>query len=112
MKRKKKLKINEPPPGARIIINLFLLILAMSMIIPIWNTIVISFTTDLESYEHEFKLWPQHPSFQGYKTLMARARIWLPFINNVFITGLGTAGHVIVSSCAGFVLTRRSFPGK
>jgi putative aldouronate transport system permease protein len=39
-------------------------------------------------------------------------QIWRPFLNNVFITVVGTTLHVLINAMAGFALTRKSFPGK
>ncbi len=112
IKKKQRLRINEPSTGFKIFNFFILLIITLTMLIPLWNVTVYSFTTDLESYEHTLKLWPKQFSFAGYKTLFESVKIWLPFINNVYITVIGTILHVMVNALAGFVLTRKRFPGK
>lgn len=82
------------------------------MVIPLVNVLAVSFTTDLESYENVIKLWPRQPSLEGYRTLFQRVAILRPFINNVFVTVIGTFLHVVFCAMAGYVLVREKFPGK
>jgi len=92
--------------------NLLLITLALTMVIPLLNVLAVSFTTDLESYENVIKLFPRQPSVEGYVTLFQRVAILRPFMNNVFVTVVGTFLHVVFCSMAGYVLVREKFPGK
>ena len=92
--------------------NIILISLVLTMIIPLVNVLAVSFTTDLESYENVIKLWPRQPSLEGYRTLFQRVAILRPFMNNVYVTVIGTFLHVIFCAMAGFVLVREKFPGK
>jgi putative aldouronate transport system permease protein len=95
-----------------VINNFILLSLILTMIVPLVNVLAVSFTTDLESYENVIKLWPRKPSLEGYRTLFQRVAILRPFMNNVFVTVIGTFLHVIFCAMAGYVLVREKFPGK
>lgn len=57
---------------------------------------------------------PTGDNFQDLLILMQQS--WVPFtryiFNTVFITIVGTAGHVIVASLAAFALAKHNFPGK
>ncbi len=92
--------------------NLAFLILVLTMIIPLLNVLAVSFTTDIESYETTIKLFPKHPSIVGYITLFERVAIIRPFLNNIFVTGIGTILHVSFCAMAGYVLTKENFFGK
>jgi putative aldouronate transport system permease protein len=92
--------------------NIVLVCLALTMVIPLINVLAVSFTTDLESYETGIKLWPREPSVEGYVTLFQRVEILRPFLNNVFVTVVGTLLHVTICAMAGFVLVKERFPGK
>lgn len=92
--------------------NIILISLVLTMVIPLVNVLAVSFTTDLESYENVIKLWPRQPSLEGYRTLFQRVAILRPFINNVFVTVIGTFLHVVFCAMAGYVLVREKFPGK
>jgi len=98
-----------------IINNLILITLALTMVIPLLNVLAVSFTTDttdLESYENVIKLFPREPSLEGYEALFQRVAILRPFLNNVFVTVIGTFLHVLFCAMAGYVLVREKFPGK
>jgi putative aldouronate transport system permease protein len=92
--------------------NLILLFLASTMVIPLVNTLAVSFTTDIESYENTIKLFPRRPSLEGYRALFERVAILRPFLNNVYVTVVGTFLHVLFCAMAGYVLVREKFFGK
>ncbi len=92
--------------------NLILISLALTMVVPLVNVLAVSFTTDLESYENVIKLFPREPSLEGYKALFQQIAILRPFLNNVFVTVIGTFLHVILCAMAGYVLIREKFLGK
>jgi len=90
----------------------FLLILALTMIIPMINVLAVSFTSDMESYENTIKLFPRDPAISGYIELFRQVAIAKPFINNTIVTVIGTFIHVLLCSMAGFVLVRNDIPAK
>jgi len=61
-----------------------------------------------------FVINPTLDNFTDLFILMAQS--WVPFsryiFNTVFITSIGTAGHVIIASMAAFVLEKHNFPGR
>ena len=91
---------------------LVLILLALTMIVPMINVIAVSFTTDLESYDTTLKLFPKQPSVTGYVQLFRHVSILRPFLNNVFVTVIGTSLHLLLCSMAGFVLVRNNLWGK
>ena len=96
-----------------LIINNFILIaLVLTMVIPLINVLAVSFTTNIESYENRIILFPHTPSIEGYITLFKWVGIVRPFLNNVFVTVVGTFLHVIICSMAGYVLNKEKFFGK
>ncbi len=112
MLERRRLKINEPTPAFKVLNLCIMLLLLAVMAIPLWNILVVSFTSDMESFEVEFKLLPREPSISGYRMLLSSVQLWRPFLNNVFVTVVGVLLFVITNSLAGFVLTRPRFPGK
>jgi putative aldouronate transport system permease protein len=110
--RQRHLRINEPPLYFRVANAIALGALLLVMAVPLWNTLVISFTSNMESFEVTLKMWPREPSVAGYVTLLTKVQLWRPFLNNTFVTVVATALYVVVNSLAGFVLTRIKLPGK
>lgn len=108
----RRLRINEPLLSFRIFNAVLLSALLLVMAVPMWNTLAISFTSSLESFEVSLKFWPREPSVEGYVTLLTQVQLWRPFLNNVVVTVAGVLLFVVCNSLAGFVLTRVRFPGK
>jgi len=103
----------SPERAAFVALNtVFLILLACTMIIPFVNVLAVSLTTNLESYENTVKLYPRHPSIEGYFTLFKRVNILRPLVNNTIVTVIGTFAHVLLCAMAGYVLVRERFPGK
>ena len=68
------------------------------------------------SYFIPTKLLPRNITFGNFKDLFELiGNSWVPFsryfFNTIFITVLGTAGHVVCSMCA-YPLAKYKFPGK
>jgi putative aldouronate transport system permease protein len=112
MAGRRRLQINEPSPVFKAVNVVFMIALFAVMAVPLWNIIVVSFMSDLESFEVAYKLLPREPSFSGYAQLLTSVRLWRPFLNNVFVTVFGVLFFVVTNASAGFVLTRPRFPGK
>lgn len=110
-KRKSKNK-NEMILPQRIINYIFLIIIFASMIIPMINVVAISFSTKLGSMEPGIKLWPDRFTLEGYVDVWNRVKLWVPFMNSVFVTTVSTFIQVVLSSMAGYVLIQRDLPFK
>jgi len=62
-------------------------------------------------------LFVRHPTVGNFADLVTLlGQSWVPFsryiFNTVFITGVGTAGHVILASAAAYPLAKHRFPGR
>ncbi|WP_029422809.1 carbohydrate ABC transporter permease [Alicyclobacillus macrosporangiidus] len=102
-------------PGRRVFLTLnglFLLVMVATMILPLLNTLAVSFSSSLASMQPGIKLWPHPFSTEGYQTVWGRLQLWLPFLNSVIVTVVGTVVHVILSAMAGYVLIQRDLPGR
>jgi|TARA_A100001391_G_scaffold50130_1_gene30401 ABC-type glycerol-3-phosphate transport system permease component len=89
-----------------------LIALSLTMIVPLINVIATSLTTKTGSLQPGVILWPDPVSVEGYYTLMNRMRIWLPFMNTMYVTIVGTAAHVLLCCVAGYALSREDLPGR
>lgn len=63
------------------------------------------------------KLFPRNITFRNFRDLSnIMSDSWIPFsryfFNTIFITVIGTAGHVIIASAAAYPLAKYNFPGK
>lgn len=96
---------------------LILLTFAVFMAFPMLVIIGNAFKPLDELWVYPPKLLPSIPTMQNFKdmfTIMEDS--WVPFFryafNSVFITTVGTAGHIILASMAAFPLAKKKFPGK
>ena len=97
-------------------IYLMMLIVAVAMVFPLVFSIASSLKPLDELFRFPPKVFPQHPTFDNYSDLIViMGQSFVPFsrylINTVFITFVGTLGHVIIASMAAFVLSKYDFPG-
>ena len=111
----KKRKPNRSIAGD-IALYLFLILVAMVMVFPI----VYAVSSALKPLDELFKFPPrvfaQHPTLDNFSDLfVTMGKSWVSFsrylFNTVFITFVGTAGHLIVASMGAFVLAKYEFPG-
>lgn len=61
-------------------------------------------------------MFPSNPTFDNYKNLVSvMSDSWVPFsryaFNTLFITVVGTGGHIILSSMCAFSICKLKFPG-
>ena len=119
-------KINKPkmfkrrkPNRSRVgdfILYLFLLLVGLIMVFPL----IFAVSSALKPLDELFMIPPkilaQNPTFDNFSDLfVTMGKSWVPFtrylFNTVFITVIGTAGHLLIASMAGFVLAKYEFPG-
>lgn len=89
-----------------------LVLLCLTMIIPIWNSLMISLSGNVASMRPGLRLLPADWSLEGYATVWNKMNLWRPFLNNVIVTVTGTLLHVLLCAMAGYTLVVRGFPGK
>jgi len=111
----KKRKPNRSIAGD-IFLYLFLLLVAYVMAFPI----IFAVSNALKPLDELFKFPPrifaQHPTMDNFSDLFVTlGKSWVTFTrylwNTVFLTFVGTFGHLMVASMAAFVLAKYEFPG-
>ncbi len=95
---------------------LLLIIVAVIMALPLILAISNSLKPLNELFRFPPTIFPIHPTLSNYSDLMVTlGQSWVPFTryltNTVWITLLGTAGHLLIASMAAFVLAKYDFPG-
>ena len=97
-------------------IYLFLLLVAVAMVFPL----VFAINSALKPLDELFmfppKVFAQNPTLDNFQDLfVTMGKSWVTFsryiFNTVFITAIGTAGHLIIASMGAFVLAKYDFPG-
>ena len=102
--------------GGDLAIYLFLLFMALIMVFPL----VFAINSALKPLDELFlfppRVFAQNPTFDNFADLfvsMSKSTVTFSryLFNTVFITVVGTAGHVLIASMAAFVLAKYDFPG-
>ena len=97
-------------------VYLLLVVVAAAMVFPLVFSVAASLKPLDELFRFPPRLFPQHPTLDNFSDLFVTlGQSWVPFsrylVNTVFITFVGTAGHLIIASMAAFVLAKYDFPG-
>ena len=84
-------------------------IIALIIIVPIWKVVVDSFNA---VGVYQFQLWPNRPTFDGYRTIIETVRLYQPFLNSVYTTVAGALLGLVLSTLGGYVLAQKDLPGR
>lgn len=115
-----KLRESNRPAGKRfggsIAIFLFLAVLGLFMLMPIYLTLVMSIKPVEELFIFPPKLYAVRPTLDNFRDMFAEmSRSRVPFsryvFNSVFVTVTVTAAQCVFTSMAAFVLAKCRFPG-
>ena len=99
-----------------ILLYLFLLFVAFVMAFPIIYAVSSALKPLDELFKFPPRVFPQNPTLDNFSDLfVTMGKSWVTFsrylFNTVFITLVGTLGHLIVASMGAFVLAKYDFPG-
>ena len=101
--------------GGTVAIFLFLTILGLFMVLPIYLTIVMSIKPVEELFIFPPKLYAIRPTFDNFEMFGALHQNRVPFsryvFNSIFVTATVTIAQCIFASMAAFVLAKCRFPG-
>ena len=99
-----------------ILLYVFLLFVAFVMAFPIIYAVGSALKPLDELFKFPPRVFPQNPTLDNFSDLfVTMGKSWVTFsrylFNTVFITLVGTVGHLIVASMGAFVLAKYDFPG-
>lgn len=114
MKKNQKLRRSTGGQVANVII---LLIFAAFFALPLVYAISSAFKPMDEIFLFPPRFFVRNPTTTNFQDLLIlMQQSWVPFtryiFNTVFITIVGTIGHVLIASLAAFALAKHRFPGK
>jgi len=115
-KREKKTRITRSLVG-NFYSLLLLAILCVFMALPLVYVINNAFKPLDELFIYPPRFFVRYPTLHNFRDLfILMAASWVPFtryiFNSVFVTAIGTIGHVIISSLAAYALAKHNFKGK
>ena len=102
--------------GGDVGIYIFLAICSAMMVFPLFFAICNALKPLDEVLKNPPTVLPRNPTFDNFSDLLiTMSQGWVPLSryiwNTVFITVVGTFGHVILASMAAYVLAKYRFPG-
>ena len=97
-------------------IYLLLILFGIAMVFPLVYLIGSSLKPLDELFRFPPPVWPNNPTMDNFSDLfVTMGQSYVPFsrylVNTVFITVVGTFGHLVIASMAAFVLAKYEFPG-
>jgi len=97
-------------------IYFMLAVVAVAMAFPLVFSIASSLKPLDELFRFPPRVFPRHVTLDNFSDLFVTlGQSYVPFsrylVNTVFITFVGTAGHLLIASMAAFVLAKYDFPG-
>ena len=109
-------KVNRSA-GGNAVTMFFLILFSVFMLIPMIFVVSNAFKPMDELFIYPPKLFPQHPTISNFSDMITiLSQSWVPFsryfFNTVFVTVVGTVGHLFVASMAAYTLAKHNFPGK
>lgn len=106
MKKKSLSRRRTFSPG-QIVLTVFMLCLAVTMLIPLLNIIANSFSDPMKSpYMSGLRIIPDGFSLINYEVVFSNATIIPALWNSVKITLIGTAINILLTAMAAYALTR------
>lgn len=90
----------------------FFSLVAIIMVFPLWNVLVISFTDYREYVMNPLMLFPKNISLEAYKYIFSNSELLESLKVSVIITVTGTLLSMFISVGAAYALSKRSLPGR
>ena len=95
-----------------IVINVFMVVMCIFAIYPLWFTLIASISHPQYVNRGEIWLYPKDIMFTGYTSLLRNSQLIRGYGNTIFYTTAGTLAQLAVIMPTAFVMSRPKFPGK
>lgn len=89
-----------------------LLLVGLAALFPILYVISVSLTPYEEVIKHGYMIVPRSITFEAYRTLFSEAMLHRAFMNTIFISVVGTAVNLILTTLLAYPLSRKNVPGR
>ena len=92
--------------------GLFLILLALIVIYPLYFIIIASFSDPDAVLAGQVILYPVRVTFEGYAKILQRTDVWRGYLNTIIYTVLTVVLSLAVTIPGGWALSRKTIPGK
>lgn len=90
---------------------LILVLIALSMLVPFFAMINLSFSQNNEIFSCPPSIFPENWTFQNYISVFSSIPVTRYFLNSLFVATITTIGQVLFSAFAGYAFARLRFKG-
>ena len=94
------------------VVGTILTLMALLVILPFYNAIMISFVTESEYFRNPFILFAHEPTLEAYTTLLDTGNILAGYGNTLIHIAIGLPISMFITFALGYVLSRPAFPGR
>jgi len=98
--------------AADVVMYAILTLLALIMVFPFYNVLLISLAPYQNVAGGQLYLFPQGWDFQNYKIIFSDAKLLNAFGVSGFNTAFGSVLAMLVTTCAGYAFSKKSMPGR
>lgn len=85
---------------------------ALAIIIPFWNVLVVSLSTQKEYAQTPLMLFPSAPTLESYRYLFRDGKIAQGYKNTFYLELLALPLSLFLTTTMAYALSKRSFPGR
>ena len=115
LKARRQVRLSRSRSGT-LGIFIFIFIIAAFMALPVFYAVIQAFKPIDEIFAFPPRFFVRHPTLDNFKIVFQLAgNLWVPFsrylFNSIFISVVGTALYVFISSMAAFSLAKGNFRG-
>lgn len=105
-----KIKISVSERIFQVVNYIFLTLLGILCLYPLWHVLMASFSSSEAMYSHSgLLLWPVDFSVEAYKRVFANSDIYTGYLNTIKILVLGVSWQMLMTTICAYVLSRRDF---
>jgi len=108
MKRKKPYRFSL----ANLIIYTILFLLALTMVFPFYNMLIVSFAKYSDVARGNLYLWPKSIDLTNYKVIFSDGKLAGAFKVSGFNVIFGTSLSMVVTTMAGYAFSKKTLPGR
>lgn len=92
--------------------NFVLILIAVIIVVPLWNIVVSSFSSGRALAEGGYIFLPKEFSLENYRTVLRDSSIWAAYVISVAKTLIGVVTHAFFCSMVAYGLSKRDLRGR
>lgn len=99
--------------GFQLLVNIIMIVLSLSCILPFVLLVVASFTEEAALLENGYSFFPKKLSLEAYEYIwMSARRIGKAYGMTILVTAVGTVANVLLTIFLGYLLSKKDLPAR